>query len=751
MTLHRLLPGAAACALVMLATSAPAQEPGPDASAAAGSSAAGPVPLGSPGLEQWRITSLTGIAAASPALTLVASLGSNNTPLLYIRGQGLAQPEQITRDGAVGIFQDGFYVARAQALIFDQLDLDHAEVLPGPQGALYGRNTSGGVVNLTSAAPSGEFHYLQSAEFGNRNLFRVLASVDAPEWHGISVKATLLASSIDGYVKNPQPGAQDFGEEQQKAGRLQLRWDLLPGLRADYALERSDVDSTPDYDTNPSLNGDTIYSSQYPYFANPNGPTDTAYRPVLLPQSTSDHVAHRLTLSWDPDSALWLKSLTGYRTLEAQTLQDYVEFLGLAERTADTYEDYQFSEELRLGGDLFDKQLSYTLGGEYFKEHGLHGRGFGFLSVDREIERSIFADTKSSAAYLQLHWQPELLRRRLELQAAARYTKDIKDAERSETDTDQVYVESGAANDLSYRRVNPSATLTFHLADNIATYATAETGYQAGGALETAPVHAFGTSTFRPEDVLTYELGLRSGFLDERLKATLAAFSTRERNVQYALPFDPVTDQVYTLAQATVRGADLSLAARPLPDLTLSAAATYLHQTIDRAAVLPGTLLDPASGSGSPYSVGESIVDLFVLPYTPKYNATAGIDYILGRWYEGELTAHLDYEYRGQYYSDFAAGPAVPGRAFDVTPSAGLLNAQLLFASQIDYRHRLKFGFWGRNVLNRKYYALAGGFGGGVSVFTANASGAQAPEGWIARAGAWAEPATYGITATYEY
>jgi iron complex outermembrane receptor protein len=205
------------------------------------------------------------------------------------------------------------------------------------------------------------------------------------------------------------------------------------------------------------------------------------------------------------------------------------------------------------------------------------------------------------------------------------------------------------------------------------------------------------------------------------------------------------------MEKTTIRGIDLDLSMAPLRDLALSAKAAYLRYTIDKAEVLPGTPLDPATGSGSPYSVGENVSNLFVLPYAPQYNLSAAADYTFLHWDGGDLSAHLDLTYRGGFYSDFAAGPAVPGRQFDVTPAVGLLNARMVYAAETDWSHHIKIGLWGRNVLNRKYYQWAGGYGSGVSEFQTSGTGVSTPAGWLARAGAWAEPATYGVDLVYEY
>lgn len=276
-------------------------------------------------LDARGIAGLDGIAAAVPGIASTPALNSINTLSLYMRGEGPAAPGQITLDGAVGVYQDGFYISRFQANTFDLLDLERVEVLAGPQGAEYGRNTAGGVINLVSKAPTGKLRFDQAVDFGNRNSYRLLSSLDTPRWHALSAKVILLASGIDGYVNNLDADLQDYGAAKQRAARLQLRWDGLQSLRADYFLERSGFDSTPEYDSDPAENGQTLYGG-VTYFADPRGPMHSTYRALVLPLSTSSHTAQGLTLSWHPWTALGIESRTGYRTQDANEQQNYAEF-----------------------------------------------------------------------------------------------------------------------------------------------------------------------------------------------------------------------------------------------------------------------------------------------------------------------------------------------------------------------------------------------------------------------------------------
>ena len=665
-----------------------------------------------------------------------------------MRGAGPTAPGQITLDGAVGIYQDGFYVSRLQANTFDLLDLERADVLAGPQGAAYGRDTTGGVINLISQAPTGKLRFDDSVDFGNRNSYRVLSSLDTPRWFGLSAKVTLVASSIDGYVNNELGRQHDYGEDKQRAARLQLLWDGLENLRAAYFIERTGLDSTAEYDSNPAENGQELYPG-FTYYADPNRPPHSTYRPVLLPLSTSNHTAQGLTLTWHALPALTVESLTGYRTMNANEFQDYTEFYGEPTTTTDLYQQHEFSQELRLSGDVLDRQFGYVAGVSYFKERGTHANDF-FLPVDDNDElNQVSAASRSESAYAQLRWQPAFLGRRLEVAAAYRNTKDGKDAERSITIDSVEPLETDALSHISYNKSTPEFSVAYRWSTIFSTYAKVSTAYQAGGALETAQLGQFASNTFRPETSTTYEVGLTSAFND-RLEADIAVFDSKRKNVQYALPVNLLLDDAFELQRVTVRGASFNLHAKPLKDLALSASATYLHWSIDQATAAAGSLFDPSSGSGSPYAVGENIENVFALPYTPKYSASVAGDYTFLHLDRKDVAMHLDYIYRSEMFAEGGAGPAVPGNQFDTQPAYGLLNGRITLSQETDWSHRLKFSLWGNNLLNRRFYQPAVGVGAGVTAFDTTSS-TPTLSGYQSRAGAWSEPLTYGVNVRFEY
>ena len=140
-----------------------------------------------------------------------------------MRGQGVADSMQITSDGSVALYQDGFYISRPQLSTFDLGDVERVEVLRGPQGTLYGRNTTGGAVNLISRKPTGELDFKQELSLGNRDYFRSLSSLNLPDWNGLKSKFTFLYSRKDGVVENLDEFSRDYQEEYQTRWTYHLR------------------------------------------------------------------------------------------------------------------------------------------------------------------------------------------------------------------------------------------------------------------------------------------------------------------------------------------------------------------------------------------------------------------------------------------------------------------------------------------------------------------------------------------------
>lgn len=721
-------------------------------------------------LEKQGVTSLTGIAKVSPSISFTPYPNSSNLLILYMRGQGVSDPAQITSDGSVGLYQDGFYISRPQAATFDLADIERVEVLRGPQGTLYGRNTTGGAVNLISKKPTGEFGFRQNLTFGSRDEFRSLSVIDLPAWRSLASKFTLLKSSRDGYVRNTGNG-HDYGEEEQQAGRLTLRWTPSATFAADYFMEKGELDSTPGLYQNEAWNGMPILTDgvAHVYYDDAGSPRSRTYRPVDLPLSTSEFEAHGLTLSWDASETLTIKSMTGYRTLNWRAYQEFAEAFGYVisvdpvtaipiNFTSDNQvDDHQFSQELQFIGNLVDHRVQYIAGLYYFKE-GSSSTGNGLITtfgIPQHKFRYVSADAKSLAAYTQLSWTPPLLNDRLDVTLGMRYTRDDRSAQRSTT-VDGVVLESGKSsgteNDQRFNEFNPALTFNFAWTDAVNVYAKVATGYKAGGSSESGPIGQF-DQTFSPEKVTTYELGLKSYAWQRRVRLNMAVFESKFDDMQLAFAVDPTDSSVvqsYNAGKATVRGFEAELLVAPTRDINLSLDYAYLDSSIDKVTALPGTIFDPATNPAiaGQYDVGNNVSDLFALPYAPRHKLNLAADYTFFRFNGGSLAAHLDYQFQSPIYTTATAGSAVPGHDYVKIPSYGVLNGRLILELNLPRGDEVQIAVWGRNLTDKEYPVQV--VGGGNAIATTGPLGVVGA-GYVNAAKIWSEPASFGVDISYRY
>jgi len=728
-------------------------------------------------LKNMGVTSMEGVAKASPSISFTPYPSSSNILIMYMRGQGVSDPMQITSDGSVGMYTDGFYLSRPQASTFDLADIERVEVLRGPQGTLYGRNTTGGAVNLISKKPTGEFGFKQDFSFGTRNLFRSLTTVDLPKIGDVSAKVSFLKSSKDGLVKNPG-SSHDFGEESQQAGRVSLRWEASDSVTVDYFMDKGQLDSTPMYYQNPRWSGQPIHiadglpnAGDYLYHKDASKRQSTAYRSFDLEPSTSDSEGHGLTVTWDVNENLTIKSLTGYRKLYWQAYQDYAEAFDIGTetfgipnsyRTDDYVNDHQFSQEIQFIGSALDNQIKYVAGLYYFEEGGSHyeGQGIGYFNTHSTIDRYVSAESKSKAIYGQVTYTPPVLDNRLDVTVGGRFTKDERSARRTfiqdgvlaENGSKPVYTinpatqlpfsPNGSANDQSFSRFNPSLTVNFNWTDDLSTYAKVSTGYKAGGSSESGPLGKFPETTFSPEKVVSYEIGEKAYFWDRRVRLNAAAFLSKFDDMQLAFVADPYNNgviQSMNAGKATVKGLEVELLVQPIDDLSLSLDYAWLQPKFDEVKAPAGTLFTLPGASGvAPYAVGTDIKDLLVMPYAPKNTINLGADYTFFKFDKGDIAAHLDYRYQSDVYVTASAGPDVLNRDYYKVSGYGLLNGRVTMTLDLPRGDQAKIGIWGKNLANKQYLVHSTGNGGPIN-------------GFVSAAESWGEPASYGVDVSYRY
>lgn len=681
-------------------------------------------------LAEKGITDLSGIAAHTPSITAVPYPSSNNTLTLFIRGQGAPNPMEVTQDGAVGLYLDGFYLARPQSSTFDIADVERVEILRGPQGTLYGRNTSGGAVNIITRKPSGEFGFKQELTFGSYDQFRSLTTIDLPEFADLSLKLSHLRSSKDGYVKNAG-SSHDYNESEQRATRFALAWRPDRPFTVDYAMETGELDSTPVYYQNPALNGMMLAPDGTAYFAKEHR-MERTYRSIDLPSSTSEYQGHYLTLSWQITENLNLKSLTGYRDLEAYVYQDYAEIFYGPYASEDFLEADQLSQEIQLVGDLLSGSLEYVAGVYYFRESAWH-RVLNAGVLDRIVD----AESESAAVYGQVGWTPPILDDRLTVTLGGRYTRDQREAERDFLLSGAPLPQAVTRNDDSYQRFNPLIILEYDLAADINGYVKLSSGYRAGGSSEASELDGFGI-TFGPEDVTSYEVGLKSYWWNRRIRFNTAVFYTKLDDMQLAFnpgSADPSFVTAYNAGNAVIEGAEVDLLLSPTENVSFGVDYTYLNTDIRQVDVIPNTIF---SSADSPYRNAGNIAPLFRVPLAPKHSVNLSADYTFYRFASGTLKASLDYSWRDAIYVSSASGSPIPNNELWQLESRGLLNARVTMDVDLPRGDRIRVSLWGNNITDEDHRIYVSANGTPVA-------------GFINHGVAWNEPSTYGIDLVYEY
>jgi len=709
-------------------------------------------------LKERGITDFKGIAESSPSISFANYPNSSNTLTLYMRGQGVSDPAQIAVDGSVGIYEDGFYIARPQFVTFDLADIERVEVLRGPQGTLYGRNTTGGAVNLISKKPTGEFGFKEDVDAGSYNYFRSLTAVNLPAWHGLSTKITVLDSRKDGFVKNLGP-SNDYDLSNQRAGRIALHWENSGAFTADYFFETARMESTPSYFETAALDG------IIPGYVGSGRPNKTTYRAIDLPLSVGRFNQNGLTLTWNLSDALTIKSLTGYRTAVNNNFQDYAEAFtdpslgafgnpALSFTSYDAYTDHQFTQELQAIGDVYNHRLKYVAGLYYFKEGGNHFEtvtiGLPLFGFAEEDHRNVRAYSKSQAVYGQATWTPPILNDKLEVTVGARYTKDDKSARRDYEfgipPGNIAASETGASISQSFTKFNPAVTVAYNWSEDVNTYLRVATGYKAGGSLESTPLGSFGRG-FGPEKIVTYELGLKSYAWDRRFRFNTALFQSKFTDMQLVFTADPNNSAIglgLNAGKATVNGAEVEMLILPIDDLSLTISYTYLDAKIDQVLAPPGTIFDPAVNPSSPYQVGQDVTRVFSLPYSPKNAFNVAANYTFLRLTSSELSAHFDYRWQGFSYATATTGPAIPGSQL-VGPSAyGVLNGRLTWSFDLKDASKARISLWSKNLTDKRHAQYV--IGGGSFI-----AAAGVPAGWTRQDVAWAEPRTFGVNLVYEF
>jgi iron complex outermembrane receptor protein len=650
-------------------------------------------------LEKIGFHSINDIADKVPSLSIQPDFEKASALKVYIRGVGQEKPANFERDNGVGIYLDDIYVGHGNGLATELIDIERIEVLAGPQGILYGRNTIGGAVKFISNKPTGEFGFKQTFDVGNYDLLRSVTTVDLDEFANISTKLTFLKSEKDGWVENTG-SAGNPGERDATGFRAALRWAPTDALTVDYTFDWTEQDSISNYQQH-----------GYPMFAQsltnlqvfPNR-QDRTWRPIDLDVRDDFEVSgHAVTASWDINDNLTLKSITGYREFESESLHDGAESYNVSTLVATDADQDQFSQEFLLSGGTEDGSILYHVGVYYFKEDVIQHESelvsnFGIasainaaLGAGDPIVPPALSDLKpfntydimneSKAVYAQVTWTPDILEQRLTFDLGARYTEDDRELTWNKPSNAGTHLAVDASDSVSADSFDPAFTIKYQWTDELHTYFRYAQAYRSGG-FDTG---AERLQAFDSEELESWEFGLKSQLLDDRLLLNFAVFTHDYKDIQVQFfdpgldPSEPPVKVTVNAAEASTDGAELEVKFIPVEGLVLSGAAAYLSSET--------TVANPFTGE-----TGDR--PLFNTPEW-KYNLSA--EYSFNEMSFGTLSALVTYDYRDE---ELAAGSSDPT---DLKPDYGLLGARLSLSNIPVPTGELNLALWGKNLADEDY------------------------------------------------
>ncbi len=698
--------------------------------------------LGAQALKDRRIQSLGDLLDGSvPSLRIAPFFSRSSALTVGIRGIVPSDANQPSRDAGVGVYIDGVYLGRSQGLGAALFDIERIEILKGPQGTLFGRNSTGGAVSIVSAAPKGEFGFRGSAGLGNYASHRVEAHLDLPAWNNLSLKFDGVVARREGTVKNTLQGEDDFNAFDRRGLHVGAQWKPTDTFTARYDFDISDDLTTPYY-VQLVEKSPTAPASAFAPLVKLQA-TRTKATDIGVPQeeSVGRISGHMLHMSWRPSETLEVRSISAYREVEQSQFDNGIGAHSAPFRANAAFARYslaslrqeQFSQEVQVLGTY--EQLNFVAGAFYYHETGdddawtpntmtWNADGTAASRIPTLAagaatpfpDRASTAKADSLAVFGQATWTPPVLEERLHLTAGARYTHDKKEGLLTKVNG-AVPVLRGVAGPIpfegSWNRVDPMVTLAFDPQEDLHFYARWGTAYRAGGANSRSVSYR----AFDPETVSTIEGGVKTEFLDNRARVNLAAYRTRYKDIQ--LDFNAVNlaasnrgtiETVNAMGRGTIKGFEADVSVAPLEGLTLSASYAYTKGD-----------LPPAD---NPFDASPALVPSFIV-YTPKNAFSAAMDYstpLMG----ATLRAHID----GNLADGYPSSAGVP----DLSDSSAVVNARLALADIEVGSGTLEVALWSRNLLNEEHLFYRGGL--------------QATFG---RFGMFNEPRTYGLDLSVRY
>ncbi len=713
--------------------------------------------LGGESMAQRHVESLINLAdGAVPSLRIATFEARQSALTVGIRGIVPFDANQTARDQGVGVYIDGVYLGRQQGLNAGLFDVARIEVLRGPQGTLFGRNTEGGALSIVTKAPTGVFGGRITAGIGNFGSYSGELHQDFQSFNDLSIKVDALIQHQDPTAKNPAVGQAGWNQYDRKGLRLTGLYQPNDKFSAEVSADFARDFNTPFFSQLVSYNpygkrvrtlaevqasGSAPAGTINPLASLVKVYTDrqTASDIGTVQQPSLDETGGLLgVLKYEVSPSLQIKSITAARGVGTNQWDNsgiesrnfFVPNSNFGRYSLSDLYQRQFSQEFQAVGD-FGAEFKYLAGAYYFKEHVKESAATPFTNLwnadgtaytirsstgiapynssanggwekgTRFLTRASQADATSYAFFGQGTYTPASMTT-LHLTVGGRFTTDKRNG--------KLYVVLGKATnfkfDFNKSRFDPMINLAYDATDDINLYAKYSTGYRAGGANSRSAIF----QAFDSEEVKAYEMGVKMDLLDHRVRVNLAAYAMNRDKTQTDFDNVDTTPGSPTLGVHTeetrnsqgtskIKGFEAELTAKVTEALTVGASYAYTDVQIPPAP-FPFTG-NPDVPQGSPFPVN--------VVYTPPHAASGYVDYKVP---VGSMTfiGHVDANYADKQYAfqaEFAQKSFTNLKSFTQvalkTDSSFIVNANLALADITMGSGTGSFSLWSRNLLDESH------------------------------------------------
>ncbi len=597
-------------------------------------------------LEGKATTNIGDLMGAAPNLLITQQNSGAQAANLSIRGLTYADIEK-SQEPTVGVVVDGVFIGTNTGQLLDFFDIEQIEVLRGPQGTLFGRNTIGGVINIRRTRPTKEFGGRVEGTYSKFGTFATRAVVNVGDGANFGAKAFYFHSQSDGFYRNGVTGKRAGGSNNENFGASFLYAPEGSGFDALLTLEKQQQQFEP-VNSNITKTGELFCGFIPAVECNRNTTSDlyTVFNSPAISRYSAP--SGTFEMNYDFGSAK-LTAITGYRKSKEFQTQDFDASSTDLYYTLRRQNYRQWSQEVRLAGEFSDN-FDYVVGAYYFNSRynlNQHTRLFAFntaldpLVADANSQIAS-GGTKSFALFGDFNAS---LSDQIRVSFGGRYTQDKKRLTNGFATTGLVGQGSG-----SFKKFTPKLGIDYRPNEDTMIYASWSRGHRSGGFSLRAATAATASTPFTPEVVDSFEVGTKLDLADRKIQLNIAAFVSKYKDLQQntTIPGGPTGNQTITsnVGSATIKGIEVDFAARASEGLRFTGSLGILDSKFKNFIV--GNVAPSGAILPFDYSANNPI-------YSPKLTASLGADYTVPTSF-GEVIANIGYRYIGRYDQQISLG-----------------------------------------------------------------------------------------------